>query len=210
MAPMSSTSSTRSNILDKYHGRRDICICVSLTVTNLFPIEASPIASSSKSKIPDLGEWLAYFLYRTGLPDQTVLHSLHLLRRIQHCFKFEPSMVDGLVHHKLVFSTLVLACQFWMDDCYSNKSFGIASKGLFSLKEVNMMEMEMLRCLEWQIGEEGLLEIIESYEIEFHEWRVQYRQEIRMLKEVKTTKQEQLVESPTQNSLNSLAVLCEF
>jgi hypothetical protein len=61
---------------------------------------------------------------------------------------------------------------------YSNKSWSIASKELFSLSEVNEMEMEMLGCLEFRIGEEGvasIIDVIRGYEIQYNQWEEDFK-----------------------------------
>jgi hypothetical protein len=73
---------------------------------------------------------------------------------------------------------MILANVYHMDDSYSNKSWSIASKGLFSLREVNEMEIEMLEYLDFKIGEDGvksIVDIIESYEAQFVEWAEEMR-----------------------------------
>jgi hypothetical protein len=71
-------------------------------------------------------------------------------------------------------TALILSTKYQHDDTYSNKSWSIASRGLFSLREVNSMEMEMLESLDFKIGfgeESGKREfvgkIIEEYSLEF-------------------------------------------
>jgi len=181
MAPM-----MKSIAYDKYHGRRDICILVESMTNHIFPVPTS-VASSSKSPAPPkMSGWLAYIFYRTALPNQTIFHAIHLLRRIAATLDFDPSISRSpLVQHRLVFTALVLATKYWMDDSYSNKSFSVASRGLFTLKEVNEMEFELLEGLNWKIGEEGLVEILEGYEIEFSRWSQKLNEQEEQLKEIK-------------------------
>ncbi|KAH8926269.1 hypothetical protein BT69DRAFT_1279002 [Atractiella rhizophila] len=172
---------SNSNNDAKYYGRKDICLLCEHTVHSLFPLPAKvakQIARATSSSVigdspPTIGEWLAYFFYRTALPQTTVFHALHLLNRLSAVYSFSSAEMDAplarLVHHRLIFTALLLATKYSMDDSYSNRSFAIASKSLFTLREVNEMEMEMMSSLDWTLGSPDLKEIVESYIAEWEE-----------------------------------------
>jgi hypothetical protein len=68
---------------------------------------------------------------------------------------------------------------------FSNKSWSIASKEIFPLEEVNEMEMEMLECLDFRIGEEGvssIVELIEGYELQYNRWEEDFKHGLASLK----------------------------
>jgi hypothetical protein len=57
---------------------------------------------------------------------------------------------------------------------FSNKSWSIASKHIFNVKEINQMEMEMFELLDFRIGEKGtksLLEVLYGYQVQYDQWR---------------------------------------
>ncbi|KAH8915860.1 hypothetical protein BT69DRAFT_837985 [Atractiella rhizophila] len=143
--------------IDKYYGRRDIAILCERTVTSLFHKSkaTTPFSHASTSKaqtIPALREWIAYILYRTALPNTTVFHALHLLKRLAVNFACDPTLPSPpLFHHRLIFSCLVLATDWAMDDAYSKKSWSIACRHVFSLGEINEMEVSLLRSLDWTL-----------------------------------------------------------
>lgn len=59
-----------------------------------------------------------------------------------------------------------------MDDPFSNKSWSVASRGLFTAKEIGEMELEMLKSLDWVVGERKLDEKLKGYERDFRDWEV--------------------------------------
>ncbi|KAH8917361.1 hypothetical protein BT69DRAFT_671684 [Atractiella rhizophila] len=169
----------------EYYGRKDICLFAEESVTCLFPLDdvESPSAPSdtfilknSEEEEPAIAPWLARILARTAIPDTVIFHALHLLRRLS-----ETHYVDAIkptpnfFHHRLLFTSLVLASKYSIDNCYTNQSFSIAST-IFSLSEVNGMELSMLSSLEWRLRakDEPLMEIILTYEAE---WNGRLREE---------------------------------
>jgi hypothetical protein len=52
--------------------------------------------------------------------------------------------------HRLFISALMIAAKAIYDDTYSNRSWGIVTRGMFSLKDVNTMEREMCDYLKWE------------------------------------------------------------
>jgi len=118
-----------------FYGREDISLLVERIFLNLFGTSDK----SQKGGGGSLAEFVAYVLYRTDIPDSIVFHSLHLLRRLT------PSPSDS--KPLLLLSSFILATKYAMDDAYSNKSWSIAAKGLFTVKEINTMEFDLLSRL---------------------------------------------------------------
>jgi len=135
-------------IKDTLYGRGEISLLAAKTVVSLFGPQRKNFSKVTHEEM-EVAEFVAYILYRTALPDPTIYHSLHLLRRLSQEFDAEPSSITPFFYHKLVFSALVLATKYHMDDAYANSSWAIASQGLFSLKEINQMEFSMLSSLDW-------------------------------------------------------------
>ncbi|KAH8915905.1 hypothetical protein BT69DRAFT_833573 [Atractiella rhizophila] len=159
---------TNAAVVDKYFGRKDICLFAEKSVTCLFPLEGQ----SSKATDPSVAEWYAYLLYRTAIPNSYVFLALHLLRRISLAYVLDPSSpTPPNFYHSLLLSATILSSKYMMDDCFSNGSFHIASKRMFSVKEINNMEMSLLASLNWRIREEdedlGL--VLGTYEQEWAE-----------------------------------------
>ncbi|KAH8930450.1 hypothetical protein BT69DRAFT_1327916, partial [Atractiella rhizophila] len=61
----------------------------------------------------------------------------------------------ALFYHRLLLASLSLACGYNMDDSYSNASWALASRGLFTTLEVNDMIVSMLASLDWRLRDDG-------------------------------------------------------
>ncbi|KAH8930449.1 hypothetical protein BT69DRAFT_679669 [Atractiella rhizophila] len=59
-----------------YLGRKDVCLFCETTVLSLFPLPRAYKSSDLYPQEPNIGEWLGYVLYRTGLPT-TTNHAWH-------------------------------------------------------------------------------------------------------------------------------------
>ncbi|KAH8919917.1 hypothetical protein BT69DRAFT_1284444 [Atractiella rhizophila] len=175
-----------SSKLHRYYGRKDIALFCKENVTRYFARTLETTCTASTSKIdtrpppPEIGEWIAYVLYRTALPLTTCYHALHLLHRLSQSFDSDPrSPSPPLFHHRLVFSAFVLACKYAMDDAYSNKSWAVASRDVFNVREISEMELSMLKSLDWVLREEGedLDEVLQHWELNFEAWCIQREEE---------------------------------
>ncbi|KAH8925783.1 hypothetical protein BT69DRAFT_1279383 [Atractiella rhizophila] len=184
----------------RYHGFKDICILCAETLNALFPIPLTESTSKQhKSRretctdVLPVDEWLAYVFYRTNAPYTTIFHALRLLERLSSSFSLAPISQDTpksrLLHHRLIFSALVLSFCFHMDDNYSNKSFAVASKGLFNVREINELQFELMSALDWQIGEPNLVEIIEGYIRDWEErlWQEKKRRQRMEMEQIPQT-----------------------
>lgn len=93
-------------------------------------------------------EFIAYALYRTRLPPLVVYQGLYLLRRLKQRF---PAC-RGSSGHRLFISALMLASKVLCDDTYSNKSWTIVGQGLFTLRDINTMEVELFAFLDYRVN----------------------------------------------------------
>jgi len=213
---------------DKFYGRRELALLCAQTAFELFPVppsyeESSDYASSSSASldadVPPVAEWVAYFLYRTALPNTTAFYAIHLLRRVSVSFSADESSgipEPHLLHHRLLLAAFILATKCLMDDCYSNKSFAIASRNLFSVSEIDRMELGMLGALGWRLrdDDEDVVEIVGAMEAD---WEVRMdelhrlemiekaqRQEEKRLRRI-GSKVESILSSPHRHHCSSSA-----
>ncbi|KAH8914689.1 hypothetical protein BT69DRAFT_1289851 [Atractiella rhizophila] len=175
------TPLVRTSSNDNYYGRKEISQLIERTVFKLFPKHrdtdsASPFrqldpnaipSSSSKGGESDdfawsskcnesVSHWLAWVLYRAKLPEFIIHHSLYLLHRLSSTYSFTMSTTDDLLHRRLIFTSLILATKYSLDNSYTNASWSEASKYLFSVREISQMELEVLSWLGWRLGEPDL------------------------------------------------------
>jgi len=169
-------------LLQQFYGRRGISLLAERTVVGLFertglsvlaneershPASASVLTTTSP---PSIAEFVAYVLYRTALPNIIIFHAFHLLGRLSREFEPDPLLSSSpLFYHGLVFTSLVLATKYLMDDAYDNNSWSIASMGLFTLRDVNAMERSVFAALDMRlrVGGEDLGAILRKKEKTF-------------------------------------------
>jgi hypothetical protein len=114
---------------------------------------------------PNLNSQESFFVSE-ALPGIDVFDYCCRLRRYMKCsptcFVFALIYIDRFVTrhgtitvnsftiHRLLFTSLIVACKFWDDAFFSNKFY--AQVGGIPLKEVNEMEADLLFTLEFQLG----------------------------------------------------------
>ncbi|GAA5899488.1 uncharacterized protein JCM6883_005238 [Sporobolomyces salmoneus] len=145
---------------DKYYGFEDQALLCEHVITSLFSvgpqpptrvgIDTPPLSPKSAGpQVPQLGEFIAYALYRTRLPVSITHQALLLLTRLKT--RYPSARGTSTSPHRLFLSSLMLSSKISMDDTYSNKSWQIVGQGLFELKEVNQMERELFAFLGWNV-----------------------------------------------------------
>ncbi|KAF5331853.1 hypothetical protein D9611_008877 [Ephemerocybe angulata] len=91
--------------------------------------------------------FIAYVLYRTQLHSSTVYFALGLIHRL----KARLPTIRGTSGHRLFIAAIMIAAKYMYDETYSNKSWAIVARDYFSLREINQMEREMCKFLEWDM-----------------------------------------------------------
>ncbi|OAX35826.1 hypothetical protein K503DRAFT_696265, partial [Rhizopogon vinicolor AM-OR11-026] len=57
----------------------------------------------------------------------------------------------GSLCHWIFFFAFILSFKVICSDTHSNKSWSIVTHGMFQLREINQMELEMCQYLEWEL-----------------------------------------------------------
>ncbi|KAI0055129.1 cyclin-like protein, partial [Artomyces pyxidatus] len=134
---------------DPYHGQETVAKLCARFVSHLFAYSEllrQPVAPTA-TPIPRLDHFIAYVLHRTRLHPSVTFAALYLLQRLKTRF---PN-AKGTSGRRLFISAFMIASKVICDDTFSNKSWCIVSQGIFPLREINQMEREMCRYLEWQL-----------------------------------------------------------
>ncbi|TEB25649.1 hypothetical protein FA13DRAFT_1608212, partial [Coprinellus micaceus] len=113
-------------------------------LTHLFACPAYPVPGTSPRV--ELSHFIAYALHRTKLHPSVTFAALMLLQRL----KARVPGNNPLSGHRLFISALIIAAKVIYDVTYSNRSWGIVTRGMFSLTDVNTMEREMCDYLKWE------------------------------------------------------------
>ncbi|KAK4055193.1 hypothetical protein OIV83_000473 [Microbotryomycetes sp. JL201] len=147
---------------DRYFGFEDLAVLCEHVITALFSVGPQPAAAAragidtppqspkpGKEQVPNLGEFIAYALYRTRLPVAITHQALLLLARLKA--RYPSARGTSTSPHRLFLSSLMLSSKISMDDTYSNQSWTLVGQNLFTLKEVNQMERELFAFLGWNV-----------------------------------------------------------
>ncbi|KAL2918257.1 hypothetical protein HK105_202184 [Polyrhizophydium stewartii] len=97
----------------------------------------------------DLCQFIATIMSRTRLSSNTLVLAFLYLDRLKSMHprcKGSPGSA-----HRLILSAIMLAAKFLYDDTFDNTAWATVSSGLFSLEQVNHMEMEMLYFLNFRL-----------------------------------------------------------
>ena len=131
-----------------YYGHEHLAKLCARFVSHLFACpDVHPPTSPSTNPTPRLDEFIAYVLHRTQLHSVMAYAALYLLLRLKGRFR----TAKGSSGHRLFFSAFGLVSKFICDDTDPITLWLIAGQGMFPLREINQMEREMLRYLQWDL-----------------------------------------------------------
>ncbi|EGF84129.1 hypothetical protein BATDEDRAFT_85420 [Batrachochytrium dendrobatidis JAM81] len=97
----------------------------------------------------ELDQFIKVIISRTRLSSSTLVTAFLYLERLKTCHpkcKGSPGSA-----HRLILSAIMLAAKFLYDDTFDNTAWATVSSGIFSLEQVNHMEMEMLYFLDYNM-----------------------------------------------------------
>jgi Cyclin, N-terminal domain len=128
-------------------------------------IEVAPNTKPTETTI-SLPRFIAYAFHRTRLPTSVAYHALFLLARLKARYP-AASCAYG---HRLFLTSYMLSSKVICDDTYSNKvcidfisnfifsahicilqSWAIVGQGFYELRDVNLMEREMIHYLSFDL-----------------------------------------------------------
>ncbi|KAJ1986120.1 hypothetical protein H4R33_003545 [Dimargaris cristalligena] len=105
--------------------------------------------SAPPANLPTLGSFIRSVVHRTQTPITAIITALIYLCRLK---QRHPSCKGSPgAGHRLILAALITATKSLYDDAYHNRSWVTVSQGLFSLAEVNQMEMEFLVFLNFRL-----------------------------------------------------------
>ncbi|KAJ6551472.1 hypothetical protein B0H19DRAFT_1211187 [Mycena capillaripes] len=131
-----------SHKVDPYYGYENIAKQSAEFIRHLF--RCAP--DLDKSKGP-LAHFIAYAFHRTKLHQAVAYSALVLLQRLKVRFP----RARGTSGYRLFITAYMLASKVICDDTYSYKSWSIVAQGVFSLREIKTMELEMCTYLDWRL-----------------------------------------------------------
>ncbi|KAI1791235.1 hypothetical protein LXA43DRAFT_1142920 [Ganoderma leucocontextum] len=141
------TSTSKRKKQDPYYGQEETATLCAKFVTHLFACSDPAPLSQSSPPVPPLAHFIAYAFHRTRLHSTVTFAALYLLQRLRtRC----PGS-NGASGHRVFITVFMVASKVVLDGTYSNKAWSAAAQDMFPLKDLNQMEREVLRLLEWRL-----------------------------------------------------------
>jgi len=155
-APPQPAPQHKSHPSDPYYGHEElsrVCARFIRHVFNCPPDSNQPLLPNGKptESTISLARFIAYGFHRTRLPSSVAYHALFLLSRLKARYP-AASCAFG---HRLFLTSYMLSSKVICDDTYSNKSWAIVGQGFYDLRDVNLMEREMIHYLSWDLTISG-------------------------------------------------------
>lgn len=122
-------------------------------------------ASSTETKpLPSLMTFLTKLVRYTNVYTGTLMATLVYLNKLKSKL---PKNAQGLpcTRHRIVMSCLILSSKFHNDSSPKNVHWAKYTDGLFSTKDINLMERQLLYLLNWdlKVTNEEMVDAIDSF-----------------------------------------------
>ncbi|KNE58044.1 hypothetical protein AMAG_04870 [Allomyces macrogynus ATCC 38327] len=120
---------------------------VAAVLTSATSPAGSPRASEPPAT-PTFNEFIYNVVQRTRTPLNAIALGLMYVTRLHH---HNPGLTGGaMTPHRVMLAGLMLACKMLYDDTYSNRTWVHVSQAHFGLAEINAMEWEFARYLDYR------------------------------------------------------------
>ncbi|KAI8813310.1 hypothetical protein BJ742DRAFT_865804, partial [Cladochytrium replicatum] len=123
---------------------------------------SSDLNTSGRPILPGLHQFIMSVMQRTRSSLSSLALALFYLTRLKQIHPFcRGSHGSG---HRIMLAALIVASKYLYDDTFNNKAWSSVSSGLYSLDEVNQMEIELLYFLKYQlwVTESSWIDFLES------------------------------------------------
>lgn len=145
-----------------YYGHEALAKLCARFVSQLFPGRdvQSAIKITSSKTIPPLDQFIAYACYRADLHCSVTFAALYIL----YCLKIQFPTARGVCGHNMFITAFMIASKFHCDASYSTKSWCIISWDIYTAREMNEMERDMCRFVDWRLNvRKDILQSFEDY-----------------------------------------------
>lgn len=107
-------------------------------------------SSLKKQSLPSLKVFLTKLIKYTNVYTGTLMATLSYLNRLKHRL---PQNAQGLActRHRILLSCLILSSKYHNDSLPKNTHWAKYTDGLFSVKDINLMERQLLYLLNWDL-----------------------------------------------------------
>lgn len=121
-----------------------------VTTLQVIPCVDDTKSANGGKSLPSLMTFIDRLVRYTNVYTGTLMSTLVYLNRLKHKL---PKNAQGLpcTRHRIFLSCLILASKFHNDSSPKNVHWAKYTDGLFSVKDVNLMERQLLFLLNWDI-----------------------------------------------------------
>ena len=127
-------------------------------------LQVLPCKDSQPGNLPSLMTFLSKLVKYTNIYAGSLMATLVYLKKLK--FKL-PKNAHGLpcTRHRILLSCLILSSKFHNDSSPKNVHWAKYTDGLFSVKDINLMERQLLFLLNWdlKVTNEDMVDELESF-----------------------------------------------
>lgn len=130
----------------------DIIELMVIITDKMLPCYTSKDAGSMspQKQLPPLGSFLKQLVLCSNVNSGTLLSTLVYLHRFKSKFS-KNALGSSSTRHRLLLSCLVVSVKYHCDVCPSNSLWSYYTNGMFSTSDINTMERQLLRTLNWNL-----------------------------------------------------------
>ncbi|CCE61143.1 hypothetical protein TPHA_0A00580 [Tetrapisispora phaffii CBS 4417] len=119
-------------------------------INNELPSPPVSPGNSKESKLPSLKTFITKLVRYTNVYTSTLLTTACYLKKLQRILPKDANGLPSTIH-RIFLACLILSAKFHNDSSPLNKHWAEYTDGLFSLEDVNLMEVQLLALLNWDI-----------------------------------------------------------
>ncbi|KAJ7739519.1 hypothetical protein B0H16DRAFT_1235762, partial [Mycena metata] len=131
---------------DYFFGRGDVAGTTSRFITHLFDCSLFPPQTARMNFY--LPCFIAFIMHCANLHESVLFVALQLILRLRQRFPTDK----GISGHRLFITAYMVSSKLLCDDCYPNKSWHEVSRGMYAVYEINKMERDFCRHLQWDLS----------------------------------------------------------
>ncbi|CAD1813107.1 Cyclin, N-terminal domain family protein [Candida parapsilosis] len=153
--------------------------------------------NNTVKQLPSLMTFLTKLIKYTNVYTGTLMATLVYLQKLKTKL---PKNAQGLpcTRHRILLSCLILSSKFHNDSSPKNKHWAKYTDGLFNVKDINLMERQLIYLLNWdlKVTNEEMVEVLGSF-LEPVRAQIIKSEKIKLWKQQQAQQQKQLYASAT-------------
>lgn len=110
----------------------------------------TPPGSPGCGRLPSLMSFISRLVRHTNVYTSTLLTTVCYLNRLKCILPQDASGLPSTIH-RIFLACLILSAKFHNDSSPLNKHWAKYTDGLFSVKDINLMERQLVQLLNWDL-----------------------------------------------------------